>query len=68
VYRILRGLTSCRLRCGCTVGLYETYDGRVVSILDARGDYCRQPQHAPGSETDDEADSAGPRPADVLPA
>ena len=58
MFRILRGLTSCHLRCGCVVGIYETYDGRVVSILDARGDYCHQPQHEPGVAADGMADGA----------
>ena len=48
--RILRGLTSRRLSCGCVLGVYETYDGRVVSILDVRGDRCQDARHEPGFE------------------
>jgi hypothetical protein len=46
--RILRGLTSHVLACGCLVGVYETYDGRIVTVLDARGDACHDAAHAPG--------------------
>ena len=46
--RILRGLTSERLTCGCVRGVYETYDGRVVTVIDALGDDCREPGHTPG--------------------
>jgi hypothetical protein len=42
---ILRGLSSHLLRCGCLVGVYETYDGNVVTILDARGDRCANEAH-----------------------
>jgi len=61
--RILRGLTSERLACGCVRGVYETYDGRVVTVLDAVGDLCRRPGHQPGriderAEGDDTAPPA----------
>jgi len=46
--RILRGLTSERLDCGCVRGVYETYDGRVITVLDAVGEACRQPRHESG--------------------
>lgn len=42
---ILRGLSSHLLRCGCLVGVYETYDGNVVTIVDARGDRCANEAH-----------------------
>lgn len=38
--RILRGVGSTLLPCGCLVGLYETYDGRTVGLLDARNPAC----------------------------
>lgn len=38
--RLLRGLTSRLLACGCLVGVYETYDGRVVASIDARSSGC----------------------------
>jgi len=47
--RILRGLSSRVLPCGCLAGLYETYDGEVVGILDAKGAGCTQSQHAGGN-------------------
>ena len=50
--RILRGLGSQRLPCGCLLGIYETYDGRVVSILDAQGRECEDNGHLPGSQTE----------------
>ena len=46
--RILRGLTSRRLTCGCVEGVYETYDGRVIAVFDAVSESCRVPGHAPG--------------------
>jgi hypothetical protein len=47
--RILRGLSSRLLPCGCLAGIYETYDGVVVGILDARGQACTDPEHLPES-------------------
>jgi len=46
VIRILRGLASRRLPCGCLLGIYETYDGRVVTFIDARGEECGDRAHA----------------------
>ena len=47
--RILRGLSSRLLPCGCLAGIYETYDGEIVAILDARGRSCAEPAHAHGN-------------------
>jgi hypothetical protein len=47
--RILRGLSSRFLPCGCLVGVYETYDADVVNILDARAASCTEPKHQQGS-------------------
>ncbi len=58
--RILRGLSSRRLPCGCLLGIYETYDGRVVSILDMRDEQCREPRHQNGVEADEEPDQKRP--------
>jgi hypothetical protein len=33
------------LPCGCLVGVYETYDGRVVASIDARGPSCEDLRH-----------------------
>jgi hypothetical protein len=48
--RILRGLTSRLLPCGCIAGVYETYDGAVVTLLDDRAERCDDPAHAPGHQ------------------
>jgi hypothetical protein len=46
--RILRGLTSRLLPCGCIAGVYETYDGIVVTLLDDRHASCTDPSHVDG--------------------
>ena len=46
--RILRGLSSKWLPCECLVGVYETYDGFVVTIVDAKGTGCAEPSHRAG--------------------
>ena len=48
--RILRGLTSRLLPCGCIAGVYETYDGAVVTLLDDRNDACQDAMHVTGNE------------------
>jgi hypothetical protein len=45
---ILRGLSSRLLTCGCLAGVYETYEGDVVTIVDARGPACKNPTHVDG--------------------
>jgi hypothetical protein len=47
--RILRGLSSRFLPCGCLAGVYETYDGEIVGILDARSPACTDTAHADGN-------------------
>jgi hypothetical protein len=59
--KILRLLSSRPLPCGCLVGVYETYSGPVVSILDVRADHCADRTHRPGARVEpawpaDEAD------------
>jgi hypothetical protein len=46
--RLLRGLGSQLLPCGCLAGVYETYEDTTVSIIDARGDQCGHNDHSPG--------------------
>ena len=46
--RILRGLSSKSLPCGCLAGVYETYDGHVVAIVDAKGTGCANFSHSNG--------------------
>ncbi|HMC76635.1 MAG TPA: hypothetical protein VKH34_05870 [Vicinamibacterales bacterium] len=48
--RILRGLSSRLLPCGCVAGVYETYDGPVVTLLDERNAACADPAHVEGDE------------------
>jgi hypothetical protein len=43
--RLLRVIQSRRLKCGCFTGVYETYDGGTVEIIDERGLTCREPLH-----------------------
>jgi hypothetical protein len=50
--RILRGLGSRALPCGCLVGVYETYAGRTVAIIDAKGSECQDRQHRVNSGVD----------------
>ena len=33
------------LDCGCLAGLYETWNGTFVEILDGPSDRCRHPHH-----------------------
>ena len=47
--RILRLLANHPLPCGCLAGIYETYDGPTVWIVDARDSACRHPRHRPGA-------------------
>ena len=59
--RILRGLSSRVLPCGCLAGLYETYDSEIVGILDARGLSCADSRHQPGQTLPLEAIDDAPR-------
>jgi hypothetical protein len=43
--RILRGVGSRILPCGCLVGLYETYDGRVIAVIDGCSPGCSDRSH-----------------------
>lgn len=56
--RILRGLTSRLLPCGCVAGVYETYDSHLVTLLDEKQPTCPDPSHAEGSEIPDPAGTA----------
>jgi hypothetical protein len=47
--RILRGLTSRLLPCGCIAGIYETYDGETVTLLDDRHADCSHADHEAGN-------------------
>jgi len=43
--RILRGIGSRLLPCGCSIGLYETYGGRSVALVDNHHPLCRDATH-----------------------
>jgi hypothetical protein len=47
--RILRGLSSECLPCGCLAGVYETYSGLIVTIVDAKGTGCENSSHHNGN-------------------
>jgi hypothetical protein len=46
--RLLRGLGSRLLPCGCLAGIYETYADTTVTIIDARGEHCDNVGHTEG--------------------
>jgi hypothetical protein len=46
--RLLRGLGSRLLPCGCLAGIYETYADTTVTIIDARGEHCDHVEHTVG--------------------
>src|SRR5215208_3400086 len=50
--RILRGLDSRALACGCLVGVYETYRGQTIAIIDAKGVTCAERAHRVDSPVD----------------
>jgi hypothetical protein len=47
--RLLRGLGSRLLPCGCLTGIYETYADTTVTIIDARGEHCDNSGHTVGA-------------------
>lgn len=46
--RLLRGVGSRLLPCGCLAGIYETYADTTVTIIDARGEHCEKTEHTVG--------------------
>jgi hypothetical protein len=52
--RILKGVSSRFLPCGCLAGVYETYDAEIVTIVDARGASCTDSSHAKGNVVPEE--------------
>ena len=63
--RILRGLTSRLLPCGCLAGIYETYDGAVVALLDDRAPNCTTASHVDGNRVPELAMPHGSRDSEV---
>jgi hypothetical protein len=55
--QILRGLSSKILPCRCLVGVYETYDGDVVGILDAKSGMCSVAAHENGKQVPEATDT-----------
>jgi hypothetical protein len=53
--RIRRGVSSRFLPCGCVAGVYETYNGEIVAIIDARGAACAEPTHVDGNRVPEDA-------------
>jgi hypothetical protein len=47
--RIRQALNSYTRPCGCLVGVYETYAGEVIEILDAPGEGCADASHREGT-------------------
>ena len=47
--RILRGLGSRLLPCGCLLGVYETYEGTVIGLIDAKASVCAIDTHQGGN-------------------
>ncbi|CAN5500076.1 hypothetical protein BH23ACI1_BH23ACI1_32080 [soil metagenome] len=48
--RILKGLGSRVLTCGCVAGIYETYDGETIAILDVPATACADLAHEQGKQ------------------
>lgn len=63
--RILKGLGSRSLACGCLVGLYETYDSRTVAIIDAKGPSCAEATHRMDSPIDLDVLNSAPNAPDA---
>jgi hypothetical protein len=58
---ILRGLDSHLLACGCLIGVYETYSGKTLSIVDSQGEECRDKTHRLDRVISDERPRPGPK-------
>jgi len=66
--RILRVVGSRLLPCGCFVGLYETYGGPIVQIVEERGVSCSDPRHEPGEQMVPTTSSQSATPSPPSPA
>ncbi len=55
--RILRVVGSGLLPCGCFVGLYETYSGPTVQIIEEPGLTCTEVDHRAGTHIPLDTDS-----------
>lgn len=52
MHRIRLTLTGFTLPCGCVGGVYETYSGAIVRLLDVRASGCTDEQHRRGAAID----------------
>jgi hypothetical protein len=53
-------LNSRLLACGCLIGVYETYSGKTLSIVDARGEGCQDKTHRLNSVISDQRPGDSP--------
>lgn len=60
--RVLKVLNGARLECGCFVGVYETYAGDAVSLIDEPHASCREIGHWRNARVPLE-DACGTRPS-----
>jgi hypothetical protein len=67
-FDILRVVRGERLACGCLAGVYETYTGRTVTIIDIVGPSCRASDHRDGARIGEEARGVGPTRRSVVAA
>jgi hypothetical protein len=66
--RILRGLGSQALPCGCLVGVYETYATQTVAVIDAKGTGCQDRTHRVNASVDPRvAFGDRPQPPSTMP-
>jgi hypothetical protein len=68
IRRILRGVGSRDLACGCLVGVYETYANRTVAIIDAKGSDCHDGAHKVDSDIDVRRVLIGAQPPSTMPS
>jgi hypothetical protein len=61
--RIRLALNSHIRPCGCLVGVYETYAGEVVEIVDAHGEQCPDPAHRTGTRSKPNPEGRLPKPS-----
>jgi hypothetical protein len=61
--RVVRVLSGTALHCGCVVGVYETYAGTTVAIIDEVGPACGVDCHRKGRRVgvDAEVERVPPR-------
>jgi hypothetical protein len=59
--RILRGVSSRFLPCGCLAGVYETYGGAIVTIVDSKSASCGDSAHEEGKPVPEPSVHPSPR-------